>query len=345
MGRWRILLGFAISAIFIVLLLRSVDLGEVVDAISEADPGWLLLAAPIYALGIWTRAMRWRLILWPHLQLRRGDAASLVVIGNAANNVLPARTGEIVRALLVQRSHGGSGATTLGSIVVERALDGLVLSGFLIATIAVAGSSDFLRGLAIIAGGGFVAVTLVLMALVWRPESTSRALLGAIGRLPARVSSPLAAVAVRGIAGLTLLRGPRAWSLAVGMTVVSWSLEAATYWLVGEAFGLGLNPLLYLGVAGAANLAIAAPSTAGGIGPFEFFARETVVVFGSSTAAATAQATAYALAVHVFVLLPLSVIGLGLLWQRNSVGTLLGATLPVDTTSDAPSDTRSEVAP
>jgi uncharacterized protein (TIRG00374 family) len=326
MGRWRILLGLAISAIFLALLLRSVDLDAVGNAIADAEPGWVLLAGPPFALAIWVRAMRWRLIIRPHLPLTRGDAASLVVIGNAANNVLPVRTGELVRAILAQRHHGASGATTLGSIVVERVLDGLVLAAFLIVTIALAGSSDFLRGLALLAGGGFVVATGLLMALAWRPTATATVLLGLVARLPARLATALAALAERGLEGLTLLRGPRAWSLATGMTAVSWALEAGSYWLVGEAFGLGLNPLLYLGVAGAANLAIAAPSTAGGIGPFEFFTRETVVVFGTSGAAATAQATAYALALHVLVLLPLSLVGLLLLWRRHlGIGALLGA--------------------
>ncbi len=331
MRRWRILLGLAISLFFLALLLRSVNLDEVLDAVGDADPRWIVPATPVFVLGIWVRAMRWRLILGPHLQLSRGDAVSLVVIGNAANNVLPVRTGEIVRALLVQRSHGGSGATTLGSIVVERTLDGLILAAFLIVTIVVAGSSDLLRGLTALAGGGFVAITFVLMALAWRPEPTSRLLLAMIAHLPSRIATPLADVAARGIAGLTLLRGPRAWGLAIGMTAVSWALEAAAYWLVGEGFGLDLSPLLYLGVAAAANLAIAAPSTAGGIGPFEFFVRETVVVFGSSSAAATVQATAYALAVHIFVLVPLSIVGLLLLWQRQlGVGTLLGGPMGDD---------------
>ena len=252
MGRWRIIVGIAVSAIFLALLLVSVDRGEVVDAIADANPWWFLAATPVYVLAIWVRAMRWRLILRPHLALKRTDAASLVVIGNAANNVLPARTGELVRALLVQRSYGGSGATALGSIVVERALDGLVLAAFLIVTIVLAGSSDFLRGLAALGGAAFVVATIVLMALAWRPDATSRLLLRVIALLPARISGPIGGIAGRVFAGLTLLRGPRAWSAAVAMTVVSWALEAATYWLIGEAFGLGLDPVLYLGVCGAA---------------------------------------------------------------------------------------------
>ena len=56
-------------------------------------------------------------------------------------------------------------------------------------------------------------------------------------------------------------------------------------------------------------------STAGGIGPFEFFAREVLVVFGATSAVATA----YALALHALILIPVVIAGLLLLW-RNHLG-------------------------
>jgi hypothetical protein len=91
---------------------------------------------------------------------------------------------------------------------------------------------------------------------------------------------------------------------------------------VGTGFGLGLSPLVYFGLCGAANLAIAAPSTSGGIGPFEYFASLVAVWFGAQTAAATA----YALVVHALVLIPVVVLGAILLWRQHlGFGSLLQA--------------------
>ena len=104
------------------------------------------------------------------------------------------------------------------------------------------------------------------------------------------------------------------------------------YWLVGIGFGLELNPLLYLGVCGAANLVIAVPSTSGGIGPFEYFAREVVVVFG----AGVALGTAYAIALHALLLIPVVVLGLVLLLQRQiAVRSVLRAPAAI---AEAPAD-------
>ena len=309
----RVVVGLGVSALFIVLLLRELDADEVGEAFRGVEWRWVVVAAVPFAAGLWVRALRWRIVLRPAVAVPRSEAASLVVIGLAANNLLPIRAGEVVRAVLVERRHGGSRLLVLGTIVVERVFDGLVLALFLAVTLATAGSNDVLRVLAAIAGVGFVVATAVLAALAARPESTSRRMVSLLALAPARVRPRARAWLGSFLGGLGQLRGASQWGAVVGATALSWGLEACAYWLVGEAFGLGVDPWLYLGVAGASNLAIAAPSTAGGIGPFEYFAREVLVVFGVGTA----TATAYAIALHVLILVPVVVAGLLLLWQRH----------------------------
>jgi hypothetical protein len=74
-------------------------------------------------------------------------------------------------------------------------------------------------------------------------------------------------------------------------------------------------------VAAAANLAITLPSSSGGIGPFEFFAKETLMVVGVGRD----LAGAYAVALHGLLLVPVIVAGLFFLWAINlSLGQALG---------------------
>ena len=98
-----------------------------------------------------------------------------------------------------------------------------------------------------------------------------------------------------------------------------------SYWLVGLALGLDLDALLYGAVLGAANLALVAPSTAGGVGPFEFFAREGVAAHG----VAAATAAAYAIVLHALLLAPVVLAGLAVLWRRHlGPGALLSTGEP-----------------
>jgi uncharacterized protein (TIRG00374 family) len=305
-------IGLGVSALFLALLLRQVDGGELRDALAEAQPGWLALGFAVYLLALWVRAARWRLVLRPAVRISTADAFALVVIGYAANNVLPLRAGELVRAQLLHERHGASRMAGLGTIVIERILDGLVLAIFLATTVALAGGTGLLRGLALAMLTGFVAALGLVLIAGARPHLAAR-LAALAGLAPARWRPAARRLLDGFLAGLTTLRGRGRWALVAALTAASWSLEAAMYWLVGLGFGLDLDPLLYFGVCGAANLAIGVPSSSGGVGPFEYFAREVVVAFGATTAAATA----YAIALHALLLIPVVLMGLALLWRRH----------------------------
>ena len=58
----RFWLGLAISAVFLVLLFRSTNLGELKDALREAEYWWLVPAFAIYLLGVVVRSIRWRIL-------------------------------------------------------------------------------------------------------------------------------------------------------------------------------------------------------------------------------------------------------------------------------------------
>lgn len=317
----RVMLGLAVSAAFLVLLLWQVDFGEIGVALTEAEPGWIALATPVYLLGLWLRALRWRLVLRPSLAISTGDAFAMMMVGFAANNLLPVRAGEVVRAGMLVQGHGSSWTLGFGTIVVERVLDGLVLAAFLAITVAFVGGTTLLTGLALLAGAGSAAALVVLVALAWRPQASTRLITRLLRFSPARWRPRLRALTGGFVAGMTTLRGPRAWSVVTLVTVLSWAAEGVAYWLVGLSFGLDVPAPVYAGVLGAANLALAAPATAGGVGPYEFFTREVVVAHGATTAAGTA----YALALHALIVAPLIVVGLIVLWRRRlGLRSLLG---------------------
>ena len=329
----RTWIGFGISALCLVLLLVRVDHDDLFDAMREVRPAWLLPALALLAAALWARAARWAMILRPMHPISTRDAASLLVIGYAANNVLPARAGEVVRSVLFQRRHGGSAVTALATIVVERVFDGAVLAVFLAAVLADGTTSAPLRALALIAGAGFTALLLGLAALSAWPRGV-RTLLDRVLRLAhGGLYARLNALAVKFLDGLVLVRGLRTWALVLVLTMLSWGLEAACYAAVGEAFGLGLSPWGYLGICAAANLAIGAPSTAGGIGPYEFFAHEVAVAL----AVASGLATAYALVLHAVVLIPVALAGVALLWREQlGLRALTTTELPPDIARSAP---------
>ena len=85
------------------------------------------------------------------------------------------------------------------------------------------------------------------------------------------------------------------------------------YYLVGEAFGLGLPFPVYLLIAAAANIIITAPTTSGGVGPFEWATKEVLLIYAAGSGAEE-SAIAFAASLHGLVLLPIALVGLLFLW-------------------------------
>src|SRR5215212_3479150 len=93
---------------------------------------FLILALVLYFAGVAVRTVRWQILLRPILpktSLRK--LYEVVVIGYMANDVLPARLGEVVRAFVLNRRTGVTKSAILGTIVVERIFDGITMVGFI----------------------------------------------------------------------------------------------------------------------------------------------------------------------------------------------------------------------
>jgi uncharacterized protein (TIRG00374 family) len=242
-----------------------------------------------------------------------------------SNNVAPARIGELVRTFLVSRETGVSGAAALGTVAIDRVFDGLALLAILGIVIAVSGADPAVTGIGIGAALIFFAAAAVLLALAFVPEKASAVLLRLVAFLPAAVERKVGDMLGSFLAGLQGLRSPWVLVQATAYSFISWGIEASMYYVVGEAFNLGVDLHVYLLITAGANLALSVFASPGGVGPFEVTTREILVVFSVGSA----TASAYAIALHVLLLAPVIVVGFFLLWGlRLSLSDLMGIKPP-----------------
>jgi uncharacterized protein (TIRG00374 family) len=326
----RVWIGLAVSLIFIVLFLYGTNFQEIGDAFADANYLLAFLSLPVYFLAAWFRTLRWKFLLRPLTNVSTVRLYPVVIIGFMANNLIPARVGEVVRAyILRERERVGMGAS-LGTIVVDRLFDGLTLIPLLAAAAAFAGRDVSFpivggldvgfQGLAVLMAALFGIAFVLLLILAVSPAWRDRA-----DRLSRRLTPSRLRPAVEGLLhsffdGLRALRSPVDMALAGGASVISWLLEATMYYMVGQAFNLDVGFHVYLLVTAAANLAIAVLASQGGVGPFEFVTKKTVIAFGVGAG----PATAYAVALHALLLLPVIALGLFFLWYINlSLGDML----------------------
>ena len=307
----RVWLGIAASAIFVFFLLRKIDPAQVIDAFRTANYFWIVPAVALYFVSVWVRAVRYRYIVRSVKPVSSGSLFPILVIGYMANNVLPARAGEFVRAHAMSERHGISRMSALGTVAVERLFDGLTLLGFLAVSVVFLGSEGALRKLTLIAVAVFALALAVFVGALAAPDAMER-LIEQLSRLiPGRFREKAKNLAFSFIEGLRSLRHPDAFAWVTVTSLIAWLMEAAVYGLVGRAFGFDIGWGYYVMAVGAGNLAITAPSAQGGIGPFEFFVNLVLHHAG----VLGAGAAAYSFAVHAVVILPATLLGLYYLWS------------------------------
>jgi hypothetical protein len=127
----KLLIGVVISAVCIWLSMRDVRPAEVWNALLQARP---LGVAGIFfttLLAFWVRAVRWRALLPQERAFSLDSLYSATMIGFMANNLLPLRLGEFIRAWALGRREGLSKTRVFATVVVERVVDMLTLIGIL----------------------------------------------------------------------------------------------------------------------------------------------------------------------------------------------------------------------
>lgn len=304
---WRFWLGIVISIFFIMLAVRGQDLGQVRRALADADYRYLPVALALYFAGVGARALRWRHLLAPVCALRARTLFPIVVIGYMANNILPWRLGEFVRAYALRERAGVRNSASLATIAVERVFDGLTMLGFLLVASLFIPINDQLRRLAFLATAIF-GILLVALVIGVRSEKTRAWTLALVGRfLPEPISARLTAIVENFVHGLQVLRTKGDLAAVAGLSLLIWGLEASMYLAIAPAFRLPLGPAGALMTTAVANLATLIPSTPGYIGVFE---TGVVLVLNGLLGVNRELALSYAIVVHAALYFPITLWGL-----------------------------------
>ena len=115
-------------------------------------------------IDIGARGARWRALLTPIAPLPYRRVLGYTYIGYLANNMLPARLGELYRSHALGEGEGISRPTVLGTVVVERVVDTVMV----VAIAAVAVLVLSVRGVmtsAVLLGLAFVALLVIALGL------------------------------------------------------------------------------------------------------------------------------------------------------------------------------------
>ena len=310
---WHTIVIALLTVALLWWFLRSINLREAWEATLEARWGWIALAVLITIQTYVIRAWRWQVLLAPLGRASFRTAFRTTVMGFAANLLLPARAGEVLRPYLLSRREGINGASAFATIVVERLLD-LVTVLLLFACAILFSGVDV--GQAVEEAGLVVAIAavgglIVLFVLAGHPERLGRWADRLSRHLPARLAR-LVGQLVRTLAdGLKVMRSPGHLALAVLWSVPLWLSIALGIVFTSWAFGLTLTFMGSFLVVGYLTVGVAAP-TPGAAGGFHYFYLLALTQFFG---APESVAGAAAIVLHLVSFGPVTLLGLVFMWQ------------------------------
>lgn len=302
--------GLLISALFLWLLLRDKDIAGLGRVFGNLSLGHLVLALGFLAAGFSARIVRWwfmlreldakvpfRVCVWPFLT------------SIAVNNLLPLRVGDVVRVMGFRRELGLPVVGVLGTLVIERLLDLVVLLAFFFVGLLQLEDGVFPQGFVTAAlwlsGGTLTVVLLYFLLAPWLEGWLEK-----LARRPffqnRNLSAPLLRHGLHFTGALALVRSSSRLALLLLMSLVGWGFEAAVFSAVAAGLQTGVEPLGGLFSMASGTLATLLPSSPGYLGTFDYFAAKGLAAWGVSGE----LSVIFAFTVHAVLWLPLTSAGL-----------------------------------
>lgn len=302
----RLVIGIVISVIFLWLAFRKVDYQELAHALKNANYFWIFPNMILMILSMWLRAYRWKFMVDPIKRLGMHRLFSSTMIGFMANNVLPVRLGEIVRAYSLGSKAGISRTASFATIVVERVFDGFSLLVLLWITLLISPFPNWVKTAGNLTLVINLAVLLVLILLEVRTEPTLKFLNKLFGFLPKKISSKFSEVLFKFTTGLKVFRDLPSMIWILIFSVFVWGVVGISNYFIFLAFDLHPPVQASFILLVMVSLAVSIPSSPGYVGTFHFFCIAALSLYdiGKNTA------LPFSVVLHASQYIPITLIGL-----------------------------------
>jgi uncharacterized protein (TIRG00374 family) len=312
--RWQFWLGVVISAVFLYLALRGLELDKAWLVMRTASYWWIIPGVLVYFFGVWARTWRWHYMLRPIKAVSLVRLFPVVVIGYMGNNVYPARAGELIRAYVLRKKEAVSISASLATIIVERIFDGVIMLLFVFVSLPLTPMPAELRQVVVLFSLLFFGALAVFFVIAASPARSQAVYNWFIARLvPPRFQDLARGLLDRFMDGLHCLRSGRDILMIFVTSLVIWLAETVKYWFVMHSFDFSVPFYVLMLMNGVVNLATTIPSAPGYVGTFDAPGIKVLEQFGVDRAIATS----YTLVLHAALWLPITLLGFYYMWRES----------------------------
>ena len=319
------------------LFIRNIDWLLLKNALRDANY-WFIIPTLILTLLVYVvRAIRWRGLLSHIKPISVINLLSVTCIGFMANNILPARVGEVLRPFILSKKEDIKFSTSFATVIVERIFDMLGLIIFTVVVIAllphpsdthhntlaqVSASQvstvresiipSLKKWTEVFAAVGVFTVACLFLVVI-KPDFFKKILSKLCFFLPHKSKDKILGLYESFVYGLKILedKTQTVWILALSLFI--WILGGAEIYLLGFSFHMHLPFMGACLVAVCLALAVALPQAPGYIGVFHIAVLKSLHIFGIETTAAQS----YAIVLWAISILPSTIIGFLFLWREG----------------------------
>lgn len=314
----KLWIGVGISLFFLFLLFRKIDFEKLMSALRGMNLTYLFPALLFTFASYYSRAVRWRYLILPIKKASMSNLFPATVIGYMANNLLPARLGEFVRAYVLGAKEDIDKSAVFATLVLDRLFDGFTVLLILVFTFFTvrlpAGMEKVQNGLVV---GGYVTLTIyviVVTFLILLKKQTVRTL-ALVARLlkpfPAKVSEKAIPLLGSFIEGLRLSSKAGELFALFASSVVIWAFAILPVHILLRSFGISLPFTASMFIMVFLVFAVMVPASPGYVGTYHAACVYGLMAFNVQME----KALSVAIVMHAINFFPVIILGFYYLWR------------------------------
>jgi uncharacterized protein (TIRG00374 family) len=292
----KIILGILISIISIVLVylsVRGINLQDVSIALKKIQFIYVLFFILLVLIMQWLRSYRWGVILQPMEKIDQISLFSVTSVGFLAIASIPARIGELARPYLISKKSSIKMSSAMGTILVERVLD-----GFSVLTIAVVVLFFIELPSWLIISTFFVfSLTVVMLCfilvLVWHRQKALNIVNKILSKFHGKFANKIDELIHHFIDGFQVITDIKILLYLFFLSALVWLVDVLAIYMLLLAFGFNLPAIASFVVMIFLIVGIAIPTAPGYLGTWHLACVRGVMLFGLAEAEALSFAVVY----------------------------------------------------
>jgi len=293
----KVVLGILISIVLVYLSVRGIHLQDVFRDLKNIQLSYVIYFVLLVLLMQFLRSYRWGVILQPMEKIDQISLFSVTSVGFLAIAAIPARLGELARPYLISQRSSIKMSSALGTILVERVLDGFSVLSISVIVLFVADLPSRYQSLMIKSSIIFFLLALAMFCfivfLILRRTAALKLINRILSKLPGKFANKVDEVIHHFIDGFQIVTNIKFLLYLFFLSALVWFVDVMAIYMLMKAFGFTLPVIASFVVMIILIVGIAIPAGPGYIGNWHYACVLALSIFGLAKAEALSFAVVY----------------------------------------------------